>query len=205
VSVVAWIAISAALSLICLRWSYQQISIDNSERTHRLVEAISLVVIGGLSGFIASKQVPLDGALILIIALLLIIQTPIDIRRHQLARKPTIATGIGVFVVYMLRVDTGPEWWESFAPLGVTATLFLMFSFIHGRWPSHLGLGDVFLAVPLALAVGAVEPMFVGWWLLVASLTASIHALMLKSRGTSRLPFGPHLLFAAWGLLMFVL
>jgi len=41
------------------------------------------------------------------------------------------------------------------------------------------------------------------WWQLVAATTGAVHAVWVRVRsGSSHVPFGPHLLVAAWLMLL---
>jgi prepilin signal peptidase PulO-like enzyme (type II secretory pathway) len=81
----------------------------------------------------------------------------------------------------------------------VAIAVVAVYALLH-RWsPSSLGWGDVLLVVPLALAVGYVALDRVAVWQLLASATGALHALVARRlRGTGSIPFGPHLLVAAW-------
>jgi len=69
-----------------------------------------------------------------------------------------------------------------------------------------LGLGDVFLVVPLTLSVSYVAAEYVLIWQFLAAASAAVHGLVVRAaRGVSMIPFGPHLLGAAWLVLVFSL
>ena len=87
----------------------------------------------------------------------------------------------------------------------ITVTLLLVSALTLIYWisPRSLGWGDVLLSAPLAVAVSSVNVPSLAIWLLIASCLASIHGVVLRVRcGKRYVPFGPHLLGAAWAVLM---
>jgi prepilin signal peptidase PulO-like enzyme (type II secretory pathway) len=87
----------------------------------------------------------------------------------------------------------------------MTAALVMVtvYAMTHRISPSSLGWGDVLLVVPLTLAIAYVSVERVLWWQLVAASTGAVQAGWVRVRhGRSHVPFGPHLLFAAWMVLV---
>jgi len=200
-----WVFGSIALTLVCARWSRERASAHALGKKGQIAEFAYLLGIGVVTGFVANLQSSLNAILFSLVALLLVLQTPIDLRSHQLARWPTIFSTIGVLAVHVLRFEMSFGWQQVWIPVAVTAALFLLLCLFSIRWPSQLGWGDVLLVLPLSFAVGAVNPVLVVWWLLAAAMTASAHGLSIRRSGKRYLPFGPHLLFAAWVILAIVL
>jgi prepilin signal peptidase PulO-like enzyme (type II secretory pathway) len=86
---------------------------------------------------------------------------------------------------------------------GIAAVVVAVYALLHRLSPRSLGWGDVLLVAPLGIALGYVAADRVVVWQLLASTTGAIHALVLRRlRGASGIPFGPHLLFAAWLVLL---
>jgi prepilin signal peptidase PulO-like enzyme (type II secretory pathway) len=87
--------------------------------------------------------------------------------------------------------------------VSVAAVVVAVYALLHRLSPRSLGWGDVLLVAPLGLALGYVAADCVVVWQLLASTTGAIHALALRRiRGASGIPFGPHLLFVAWLVLL---
>ena len=92
---------------------------------------------------------------------------------------------------------------SALVALGAAVAVAAVYAVLHKVSPSSLGWGDVLLVVPLALAVGYVALDRVAVWQLLASVTGALHALVARRlRGTRSIPFGPHLLLAAWLVLL---
>lgn len=88
---------------------------------------------------------------------------------------------------------------------GATGTLFVagMYGLLHRTSPKSLGWGDVLLVAPLTLAVAYVAIERVLWWQLLAAVTGALHAVAARVLGArNHVPFGPHLLFGAWLMLL---
>jgi leader peptidase (prepilin peptidase)/N-methyltransferase len=86
---------------------------------------------------------------------------------------------------------------------GSAAVAVAVYALLHRLSPRSLGWGDVLLVAPLGIALGYVAADRVVVWQLLASTTGAIHALVLRRlRGASGIPFGPHLLVAAWLVLL---
>jgi prepilin signal peptidase PulO-like enzyme (type II secretory pathway) len=85
----------------------------------------------------------------------------------------------------------------------ITVVLAGVYGIVHRVSPQSLGWGDVLLVVPLTLAVTYVSAMSILWWQLAAATTSAVHAVIVRVRsGRDFVPFGPHLLLAAWAVLV---
>jgi prepilin signal peptidase PulO-like enzyme (type II secretory pathway) len=92
---------------------------------------------------------------------------------------------------------------KAVTAVGIAAVVVTVFALLHRLSPRSLGWGDVLLVTPLSLAVAHVAIERVLWWQLMASTTGALHALVARRlRGTRSIPFGPHLLLAAWLVLL---
>jgi prepilin signal peptidase PulO-like enzyme (type II secretory pathway) len=142
--------------------------------------------------------------MVFIVSLLCIVQIPLDVRFRYLSRQATVfatVAGAAVVVLDSIRdssVSTMVN--TSLAAVLVSALYYL----VHRLTPSSLGFGDVLLVAPLALAVEYVAPGNALVWQLLAASSGALHALITRLRsGSTTVPFGPHLLGAAWLVLVF--
>jgi prepilin signal peptidase PulO-like enzyme (type II secretory pathway) len=79
------------------------------------------------------------------------------------------------------------------------ALVMVAFGVLHRVSSKSLGFGDVLLVGPLSLAIGCVSPSNIPLWLLAASVFGALHGVMSRViRKSTTIPFGPHLLGAAW-------
>jgi len=143
------------------------------------------------------------GALLIVVTALMMVQVPLDLRTHHLSRRATTWATVAVAIV------VAADAWVSgaFAPAairGMTAVAVVgAYWLLHLVSPRSLGWGDVLLVAPLTLAVAYVAAERVLWWQLVAATTGAAHAVWVRvRRGSSHVPFGPHLLVAAWLMLL---
>jgi len=149
----------------------------------------------------------MDGSIVIvllaIVMALMMVQIPLDFRTHHLSRSATI--GAALVISMSVAIDA----WESrslaTAGVSVLATIAVMgvYGLLHRVSPRSLGWGDVLLVAPLTLAVAYVAVERVLWWQLVAATTGAVHAVWVRVRSDStHVPFGPHLLVAAWLMLV---
>lgn len=161
---------------------------------------VGAAVVGAVSLARNENETASSTALIAIVTALMLVQAPIDLATRRLYRSVTlVASAATVLVVVAANDDVS----SAFAAFGAAVAVTAVYALLH-RWsPSSLGWGDVLLVGPLALAVGHVALDRVAVWQLVASATGALHALVARRvRGTSSIPFGPHLLMAAWVVLL---
>ena len=157
-------------------------------------------VVGSLTAVSGSRAETIAGAaLAVVVAGLLIVQTPMDLRTQHLSRRATVIAVALVGAVIAMDIvgdDVGAR--SAVVAVGTAAVVVATYALLHRLSPRSLGWGDVLLAAPLGLALGYVAADRVAVWQLLASTTGAIHALMLRRlRGASAIPFGPHLLLAA--------
>ena len=162
-------------------------------------------VVGSLTAFSGSRAETIAGAAFaVVVAGLLMVQTPLDVRTRHLSRRATvIAVALVGAVIAMDVVGDGVGARSAVVAVGTAAVVVAAYALLHRLSPRSLGWGDVLLVAPLGLALGYVAADRVAVWQLLASTTGAIHALMLRRlRGASAIPFGPHLLLAAWLVLL---
>ena len=162
-------------------------------------------VVGSVTALVGLRAETFAGAaLTVVVAGLLIVQTPMDLRTRHLSRWATVIAVALVGAVIVVDVVGGRVGLRSLVvAFGITAMVVAVYALLHRLSPRSLGWGDVLLVAPLGLAIGYVAADRVAVWQLLASTTGAIHALMLRRlRGVRTIPFGPHLLVAAWLVLL---
>jgi len=142
-------------------------------------------------------------ALVAVVTALMMVQVPLDFRTQRLSRRATTWAVVAVAIV--VAVDASAS--GAFAPAALSVMTAVavvgVYWLLHLVSPRSLGWGDVLLVAPLTLAVAYVAVERVLWWQLVAATTGAVHAVWVRVRsGSSHVPFGPHLLVAAWLILV---
>jgi len=159
---------------------------------------IAALVIGGATGTAVRGMAFHEAVAVSGLAALLIVQAPIDFVFRRLARAPTILATVFFQGVQLAKV-TEVGWWDGWWKSNITVlSITVVFSITHRVSKESLGWGDVLLVIPTGMAVALSEVSLVMRWLLLASLTTSLHGVAIRLRGRRFIPFGPHLLFAAW-------
>jgi leader peptidase (prepilin peptidase)/N-methyltransferase len=191
----------SALIVMCLAWQTGHRS-DVVSRTSRVVTSV-LIIVGGVTGMFVARDIGLNSVALATVAALLVVQTPIDLATHRLLRLPTgVATGMVALIYCISFLDRG---WrlDVLVSWGSALAVVMLFGVLQRISPRSLGWGDVLLAAPLALAVAFVNVSQLPIWLMIAAGTAAMHGVVLRWwHGEQMLPFGPHLLFAAWLVLL---
>ena len=146
----------------------------------------------------------LDRAVLLaVVSVLACVQIPMDVRRRLLSRKATLLATAAIAVVICAATVTSRDLTRAALCVGATALVAGAYGLLHRVSPRSLGWGDVLLVTPLTLAVAYVAVERVLWWQLVAATTGAVHAVWVRVRSvSSHVPFGPHLLIAAWLMLV---
>jgi prepilin signal peptidase PulO-like enzyme (type II secretory pathway) len=160
---------------------------------------VGAVVVGAVSLARNENELAASTVLVAIVTALMLVQAPLDLATRRLSRSVTLCAVAGTAVVLALTAVTDDDLAGAAVAAAVAIAVVAVYALLH-RWsPSSLGWGDVLLVVPLALAVGYVALDRVAVWQLLASATGALHALVARRlRGTGSIPFGPHLLVAAW-------
>lgn len=158
-------------------------------------------VVGAVSFARNENERAVSTALIVIVTLLLIVQAPLDLVTRRLSRPVTLIASAAVLST--LAVGARDETSSVIVALCLAVAVTAVYAILHTWSPSSLGWGDVLLIAPLALAIGNFSLDGVALWQLLASLTGAIHILVARRlRGAHGIPFGPHLLAAAWLVLL---
>jgi len=131
------------------------------------------------------------------------LQIPLDMQSRVLSRRASlIALSLLLMCVGTdLAVVKSSRW----ALVGLPTTMGISTTYLLAWRVSSkaLGLGDVLLVIPLTLAVSYVGIEGVLYWQLLAACTGALHAIVMRLwRGQKSIPFGPHLLLAALGVLI---
>ena len=163
-----------------------------------------VVVVGSVTAFVGLRAETIAGAaLTAVVAGLLIVQAPMDVRTRHLSRRATMVAVALVSLVIAVDVIGDGAVQSGGVAVGTAAVVVAVYALLHRLSPRSLGWGDVLLVAPLGLALGYVAADRVAVWQLLASATGAIHALVLRRiRGARTTPFGPHLLVAAWLVLL---
>ncbi|MBJ7505694.1 MAG: prepilin peptidase [Ilumatobacteraceae bacterium] len=161
-------------------------------------------VVGSVTALVGLRAETFAGAaLTVVVAGLLMVQTPMDLRTRHLSRQATVIAVALVSAVIAVDVIGDGVVRAAVVAVGVAAVVVAVYALLHRLSPRSLGWGDVLLVAPLGLALGYVAADRVAVWQLLASSTGAVHALVLRRmRGASGIPFGPHLLVAAWLVLL---
>ncbi len=161
-------------------------------------------VVGSVTALVGLRAETFAGAaLTVVVAGLLMVQTPMDLRTRHLSRQATVIAVALVSAVIAVDVIGDGVVRSGVVAFGVAVVVVAVYALLHRLSPRSLGWGDVLLVAPLALSVGYVAADRMAFWQLLASSTGAVHALVLRRmRGASGIPFGPHLLVAAWLVLL---
>jgi Flp pilus assembly protein protease CpaA len=203
------VALGGVLGVVVTVWSqHMTVAIGNSLKSEPLrpslltrgVELFVGAVVGGVTGWMFQQSNSVvDRSLLVVVSLLLLAQGPLDLRTRRLSR-PLTAIGF-VVVLSIVVVDAVATATKSRALLAMLLCVVVVagFGVLHRISSRSLGLGDVLLVGPLSLAIGYVSPLSLPTWLLVASVSGAMHGVMGRTlRKSTTIPFGPHLLGAAW-------
>ncbi len=162
---------------------------------------VGAVIVGAVSLARNENETASSTALVAIVTALMLVQAPLDLATRRLYRSVTLVASAATLLVVV--VAAGDDISSALVALGAAVAVAAVYVVLHKVSPSSLGWGDVLLVVPLALAVGYVALDRVAVWQLLASVTGALHALVARRlRGTRSIPFGPHLLMAAWLVLL---
>jgi len=158
---------------------------------------------GATTGTIALGRSLDEAAIICVVAMILVIQLPLDMFTRRLSRTITAGAFVSMLAIVSLRMQFREEGEETLTSLLLSVVIVGAFAALHFVSPNSLGFGDVLLAAPLAMAVTSSSAPLGIVWLAVSSSSGAVHGLLNRIRyGRRDLPFGPHLLVAAWALLI---
>jgi len=201
-TLVSGFVIGAAIGAYLLRLPKRVLARVDSRHALPLWLQAGLLAVGGMTGSIAMEQKTLGSVILGIVAALLIVQAPVDAYSHRLLRRPTqIATG-SVASVYFVSSLLDTRVLDTVSKILVTLTLVMAALLLCSFSPKSLGFGDVLLLIPLTLAVAYFQLDRVVFWQLLSAASGAFHGLLVWMRQRRlNIPFGPHLLGAAWLIL----
>ena len=176
-------------------------------RQASVVRATTVVVgaiLGGIAGWILHQSNSVvDRSLLVVVSLLLLAQGPLDLQTRRLSRPVTAGGFVAAVGIVALDAFSSSALSHALLTMLMCIAAVAGFGVLHRLSATSLGLGDVLLVAPLSLAVSHVSPQNTLVWLLVASVSGAIHgAFSLMTRRSYMIPFGPHLLGAAWIVLV---
>lgn len=160
-------------------------------------------VVGGVTGWFSSRTTFVAALLLALVTAQLLLQAPLDLLMRRLSRPVTfiaLVATVSAVIVDAIFSDTARHAVVAFA---TSSFVLVVHALLYRLSPRSLGWGDVLLVVPLALTIGyvAVDRLLV--WQLLACTSAAVHAVILRlTRQATTIPFGPHLLIAAWLVLL---
>jgi len=204
----AWVSVGVAVAIGCLFVSQRLLRAIASNTGiptsgYSRWWCVASATLGGVTGCVATSGAsPRDTVLTVLIAVLTVIQAPLDVVTRRLSRYATLMSLGVVFIVWVIEVVKSSRS-SALAALVIATVVVTMFVVLHRFSPQSLGWGDVLLVAPLALSVALVSANSVVVWQLLASGSGAVHAIAGRlSAGNRTIPFGPHLLFGAWLVLV---
>ena len=200
----AWALVGALLGLGCILVSQRLFHVvvnarDGASPTYSRWWLILSMAIGGMTGWAAVNAALLRSvALLVVVAALTLVQAPLDFVTRRLSRPVTLLA-FGAVLLIWVRVLLESDRSSAVTALAVAIAVVAVYAIFHKLSPQSLGLGDVLLVAPLALALALMSGADILTWQLIASVSGALHAIVgrLTSGGHS-IPYGPHLLVAAW-------
>ena len=198
--------VGIAVSTTCIHWSRSYLLTIRDLTELPRTMSLTLIGVGSLTGVIVTSDLVPLSYILTPVTCLLIVQVPLDVLVQRLARLPTLLTFVLLCVSRVFEAFMDSSWREFTAQIAVTVLTLMVFTTLHWWSPRVLGWGDVLLVAPLALAVSWAQLSSIIIWMLIASCSASLHGVALRWWSGSRyIPFGPHLLGAAWLVVVFSL
>ena len=205
---VAWVCAGLAVGIGCLFVSQRLLRAIASNAGiptsgYSRWWCMASAVLGGVTGWVATSGAsPRDTVLTVLIAVLTVIQAPLDVVTRRLSRYATLISFGGVLIIWVIEV-VGSSRSSALRALVIALVVVTLFAALHRLSPQSLGWGDVLLVAPLALSVALVSANGVVVWQLLASGSGAVHAIAGRLLAGNRpIPFGPHLLFGAWLVLV---
>jgi prepilin signal peptidase PulO-like enzyme (type II secretory pathway) len=140
-----------------------------------------------------------ERGLLVVVSFLLLVQGPLDLLTSRLLRPLTSGGFIATVVIVLVDAVVMVTLRRALVAALLCALVMAAFGVLHRVSSKSLGFGDVLLVGPLSLAIGYVSPSNTPLWLLAASVSGALHGVMSRViRKSITIPFGPHLLGAAW-------
>jgi leader peptidase (prepilin peptidase)/N-methyltransferase len=157
----------------------------------------------GAATAVIGSTAAISGAVVLaIVAIFFVVQTPSDLLAHRLSRPVTLAATVAIAGVVAADALASASLRPVIEVFGWASVVAAVYALLHRVSPQSLGWGDVLLIVPLSVAVAFVDADRLVVWQLLAATSGAAHAVARRARrGSTVIPFGPHLLGSAWVVL----
>ena len=164
-------------------------------------------ILGGATSSIGSRaESPRDAVLLWLVMALSLVQSPLDVTLRRLSRPVTLSSLFIVASILIVDALVGDSRDAEWPAVLIALLMGSGYALMYILSPRSIGLGDVLLVLPLALAIASVNPSAVVTWQLLASSGAAVQGAVARlAVGLSMVPFGPYLLSAAWLVLAFSL
>lgn len=158
--------------------------------------------LGAATALVGSTAPAAHAAVLVGVAVFLVVQTPSDLVAHRLSRPVTLAATAAIAAIVAADAIAAGAPDSLPGVFGWAMVVVATYAMLHRVSPRSLGWGDVLLVVPLSIAVAFVDADRLVVWQLLAATSAAVHAVVRRGRhGATLIPFGPHLLGAAWVVL----
>lgn len=191
------------LAIPLVLWARNTARQISSESELSRLAVVVVMVVSFTTGWVLWGVEALSAATIVVAWVLFVVQGVLDATTHRLSRPVTWMALIGTMGLVTVRVTGERNWTGVFGVVLVAAIVVVLFWIMHWRSAESLGFGDVLLVAPLSLLLGSINPRLVMFWLALSSMTGALHGVIARRlRKEKRIPFGPHLLFGTWLLLM---
>jgi len=210
VPIAAWLTLGAVIGVVHLRYSQRLLQSVLSESVSESVPRYPtwmLYVAAALGAatavVVADSSSPATSAHLIVVSSLLLVQAPLDMCSRRLSRPVSLMALVAVVATVMTTAIQRGEAALLLQPAAITILVVFAYTVVHRLSPASLGWGDVVLVAPLACALAAISPDRVIIWQFLSSLSGAVHGVMSRFvvRGSS-IAFGPHLLLAAWAVLV---
>lgn len=208
--IAAWLTLGMVIGVVHLRCSQRLLQSVLSESASESVPRYPtwmLYVAAALGAatavVVADASSSATSAHLIVVSSLLLVQAPLDMCSRRLSRPVSLLALVAVVAIVMTTATQRGEATPLLQPVAITILVVFAYAVVHRVSPTSLGWGDVVLVAPLACALAAASPDRVIIWQLVSSLSGAVHGVLgrLAGRG-SNIAFGPHLLLAAWLVLV---
>jgi prepilin signal peptidase PulO-like enzyme (type II secretory pathway) len=210
VPIAAWLTLGAVIGVVHLRCSQrllQSVLSESGDQSIPKYPIWMLYVAAALGAatavVVAESSSPATSAHLIVVSSLLLVQAPLDMCTRRLSRTVSSMALVAVVAIVMTTAIQRGEATLLLQPAAITILVVFAYTVVHRVSPASLGWGDVVLVAPLACALAAASPDRVIIWQLVSSLSGAVHGVLSRlARRGSNIAFGPHLLLAAWLVLV---
>lgn len=208
--IAAWLTLGAVTGVVLLRCSQRLLQAVLNEAASQSLPRypawmpfIAAALGAATSALVADSTSPATSANLIVVSSLLLVQAPLDMCTRRLSRPVSLIAIVAVVAIVMTSAIRRGESSLLLQPAAIAILVVFAYAVVHRLSPVSLGWGDVVLVAPLACALAAISPDRVITWQLVSSLSGAVHGVLSRLAGRgSNVAFGPHLLLAAWVVLV---